>query len=106
MSPVPHEARLRTAHISTANEALALPWIEKLPGRKRIQFVHGQIFVMQHYLGCKVIRAHILRNDEKCASHSEEQGCPDVIVLNIPSRDNKDVVVAQVLASVYGELMR
>jgi hypothetical protein len=59
MASAGHEAPLRTAYISTANEALALPWIAKLPGQKRIQFVHGQIFVMQHYLGWRVIRAHI-----------------------------------------------
>jgi hypothetical protein len=42
MASVAHEAPLRTTYISTANEALALPWIEKLPGQKRIRFVHGQ----------------------------------------------------------------
>lgn len=44
-------------------EALLLPWIEKLPGEKRVRFVNGQIFVVQKYVGCQLIRAHI-RHDE------------------------------------------
>jgi hypothetical protein len=50
---------LRTACIGTPNEALSLPWIKGLPGEKRVRFFYGQIFVVQHYLGCRLIRAHI-----------------------------------------------
>jgi hypothetical protein len=63
--------RIGTVHIAYVirpEEALALPWIEKLPGEKRIRFVHGQIFVMQHYLGCRLVRAHICRDEERCAT--------------------------------------
>jgi hypothetical protein len=89
MASVAHEAPLRTAYISTANEALALPWIEKLPGQKRIRFVHGQIFVIQRYMGMKVIRAHICRAEERCASPSRpNQGPPQLIVPGI-SFENK-----------------
>jgi hypothetical protein len=89
-----HEAPLRTAYIGTANEALALPWIEKLPGQKRIRFVHGQIFVIQHYIGTRVIRAHICRADERCASPSwPNQGPPEPIVPRIPFDNNNDVMV-------------
>lgn len=58
--------RLRGAYVNRLQEALSLPWIEKLPGEKRVRFVHGQIFVIQKYVGCELIRAHI--------SHGEEQG--------------------------------
>jgi hypothetical protein len=50
---------LRIASISRPEEALDLPWIERLPGEKRIKRIHGQTFVMQHYVGCRLIRAHI-----------------------------------------------
>jgi hypothetical protein len=70
MASVAHDAPLRTADISTTNDALALPWIEKLPGQKRIRFLHGQIFVIQHYLGMKVIRAHICRACERSGGPS------------------------------------
>jgi hypothetical protein len=56
--------RLRTAYVTRPEEALALPWIERLPGEKRIKVVHGQIFVMQLYLGFKVVRAHIWHEEE------------------------------------------
>jgi hypothetical protein len=94
MASVAHEAPLRTADISTANEALALPWIEKLPGQKRIRFLHGQIFVIQHYLGMRVIRAHICRAYERCASPSRQnQGPPELIVPGISFENNNDVMV-------------
>jgi hypothetical protein len=51
--------RLRINHVSTAAEALALPWVQRLPGEKRIKILHGQVFVIQEYLGWKLIRAHI-----------------------------------------------
>jgi hypothetical protein len=50
---------LRAACIGTPNEALSLPWIKGLPGEKRVRFFYGQIFVVQHYLGCRLIRANI-----------------------------------------------
>jgi hypothetical protein len=85
MASVAHEAALRTAHIKRADEALALPWIEKLPGQKRIRFVHGQIFVIQHYLGMRVIRAHICRDEER---HTNPPGqcivCPEVVLESLP----------------------
>jgi hypothetical protein len=58
-------SRPRANHVSRATEALALPWIEKLPGEKRIKFLHGQVFVVQDYLGSKLIRAHI-SHAERC----------------------------------------
>jgi len=63
-APLPHAGRSRTAHISNPDEALSLPWIERLPGEKRIQFLHGQVFVVQHYLSCKLARAYIYRNEQ------------------------------------------
>jgi len=56
-----HLGRLRIAQVSKTAEALTLPWIEKLPGAKRIKLLHGQVFILQDYLGCKLIRAHICR---------------------------------------------
>jgi hypothetical protein len=55
--------RVKVNHVSTIAEALALPWIQRLPGEKRITILHGQFFVVQKCLGWKMIRAHI--------SHSE-----------------------------------
>jgi hypothetical protein len=66
---------LRAAYVSTPKQALALPWIEKLPGEKRIRFVHGQIFVIQHYLGCKLIRAHICRDQERRRGSLDDTEC-------------------------------
>jgi len=57
-------APLRFASVTTLEEALALPWIAKLPGEKRIRFLHGQIFVVQQYVGCKLIRAHLCPDEE------------------------------------------
>jgi hypothetical protein len=51
--------RLRVNHVGTMAEALTLPWVQRFPGEKRIKFLHGQVFVIQEYLGWKVIRAHI-----------------------------------------------
>ena len=56
-------AHLHTASVSRAEEALCLPWIERLPGAKRIKCIHGQTFVMQRYVGCTLIRAHISQNE-------------------------------------------
>jgi hypothetical protein len=56
-------AHLRTAFVSRAEQALCLPWIERIPGEKRIKRVHGQTFVMQHYVGCTLIRAHICHDE-------------------------------------------
>ena len=56
-------AHLRTAFVRRPEEALCLPWIERLPGEKRIKNVHGQTFVMQHYFGFNLIRAHICHNE-------------------------------------------
>jgi hypothetical protein len=89
MASVAHKAPLRTAYISKTNEALALSWIEKLPGQKRIRFVHGQIFVIQHYLGMRVIRAHICRADEKCASPSRQNQEPPELIVPRISFENK-----------------
>ena len=49
----------RTAFIGQVSEALTVPWIKTLPGAKNIQFSCGQVFVIQRYLGLKVIRAQI-----------------------------------------------
>jgi len=51
--------RLRTARVEKPQEALKLPWIAKLPGEKQVRFIDGQIFVLQKYVGCRLIRAHI-----------------------------------------------
>ena len=71
-TPLLHDLPLRTASVSKPDEALSLPWIRRLPGEKRIQFVHGQIFVVQHYLGCTLARAHIYRTWQFYADHSPE----------------------------------
>ena len=56
---------MRTAIVRSTQEALSLPWIEKLPGEKRIKVLHGQVFIIQHYVGCKLIRAHICHDEER-----------------------------------------
>jgi len=53
----------RCAYVSKPNDALGLSWVEKLPGEKRIQFVYGQMFVVQRYLGVRLVRAHICRHE-------------------------------------------
>jgi hypothetical protein len=68
-----HEVPMRTAFIRTQDEALAIPWVDKLPGEKRIQFVHGQIFVVQRYLGCMLLRAHISPSDEFWTDPPDQQ---------------------------------
>ena len=57
-------ALLRTAYVGSPSDALSLPWIKGLPGEKRIQFLHGQVFVIQYYLGSKLVRAHIDHEQE------------------------------------------
>jgi len=85
MASVALEAPLRTAYISAADEALALPWIEKLPGQKRIRFVHGQIFVIQHYQGLRVIRAHICRHEGRRTNPPGQRVvCPEVVLESVP----------------------
>jgi len=49
----------RVAHVDNPGDALTLPWIKGLPGEKRICFFRGQVFVIQRYLGFKLVRAHI-----------------------------------------------
>jgi hypothetical protein len=66
---------LRTAYVTTPKQALELPWIEKLPGEKRIRFVHGQIFVIQHYVGCRLIRAHICHEEERWPGFLDDTEC-------------------------------
>jgi hypothetical protein len=53
---------LRVAQIRSPRDALSLPWITSLPGDKQIRFFGGQIFVMQRYLGCNLVRADITRS--------------------------------------------
>lgn len=57
--------RLHTAYVNRPQEALSLPWIEKLPGEKRVRFIGGQIFVIQKYFGCQLIRAHISQDEKQ-----------------------------------------
>jgi hypothetical protein len=49
----------RTAGVSNLNEVLAIPWISKLPGNKRLRHFRGQTVVVQYYLGYKLVRAHV-----------------------------------------------
>jgi hypothetical protein len=56
-----------------------LPWIEKLPGEKRIRLLHGQVFVVQHYVGCKLIRAYICRDEERYASPVRSDECESTL---------------------------
>jgi hypothetical protein len=57
--------KLHTANVNRSEEVLELPWIKRLPGEKRIKVIHGQVFVMQYYLGCSVLRAHISYDEEQ-----------------------------------------
>jgi len=57
--------RFHTAYVNRPQEALSLPWIEKMPGEKQVRFIAGQIFVVQKYVGCQLIRAHIFHDEEK-----------------------------------------
>lgn len=59
--------RLHAAYVDRTQEALALPWIQKLPGDKQVRFIHGQVFVIQRYAGCTLIRAHICYGAERRA---------------------------------------
>jgi hypothetical protein len=54
-----HRPALRAARVASFTEALSLSWITRLPGEKRIRFYHGQVFVVQRYLGFQLIRAQI-----------------------------------------------
>lgn len=60
-----HVTRLHTAYVNRAQDALTLPWIHKLPGEKLIRFLDGQVFVIQKYVGCQLIRAHICHDEER-----------------------------------------
>jgi len=57
--------RLHTASVNSTQEALALPWIQKLPGEKQLRFIDGQVFVIQKYANCQLIRAHVCREEER-----------------------------------------
>jgi len=57
--------RLHTASVNRPQEALALPWIQKLPGEKLVRLIDGQVFVIQKYANCQLIRAHICRDEER-----------------------------------------
>lgn len=57
--------RLHTAYVNRPQEALSLPWIAKLPGEKQVRFIDGQIFVIQKYVGCQLIRAHISQDEKQ-----------------------------------------
>jgi hypothetical protein len=50
---------VRVAYLDRPNDALSVPWVKSLPGEKRIRFFHGQVFVLQHYLGITIARAQI-----------------------------------------------
>jgi hypothetical protein len=78
-------AHLRTASVSRLEEALSLPWIERLPGEKRIKCVHGQTFVMQRYVGCSLIRAHICHNEDVPPREARTEKNIATHVLDIPS---------------------
>jgi hypothetical protein len=57
--------RLHTGCVNRTQEALALPWIRKLPGEKHVRYIDGQVFVIQKYAGCQLIRAHICHDEER-----------------------------------------
>jgi hypothetical protein len=75
--------RLRAAYIGSPSEALSLPWIKGLPGEKRVRFFRGQIFVVQHYQGCKLIRAHISHTRE-LPCETEKIGALGKCVIRVP----------------------
>jgi hypothetical protein len=55
-------SRGRTARNELVHDiegALHIPWISKVPGEKSIEVWHGQLIVMQRYLGQRIVRAHI-----------------------------------------------
>jgi hypothetical protein len=59
-----HRPALRAAQVASFGEALSLSWIRRLPGEKQIRFFHGQVFVVQRYLGFRLIRAQICHTQE------------------------------------------
>ena len=73
------KAPLRTAYIGGTSEALSVPWIRALPGKKNIRFFCGQVFVIQRYLGFKAIRGHICwvqgRSSEEPVCKSQYHDC-------------------------------
>ena len=80
--------RLHAAYVNRPQEALTLPWIERLPGEKRVRFVNGQIFVIQKYVGCQLIRAHI--------SHGEEQRGPGLGETDCTSATKREVCLEHI----------
>jgi hypothetical protein len=58
-------APLRAACVASPGEALSLSWIRALPGKKLVRYCHGQVFVIQRYLGFQLIRAHICHAQER-----------------------------------------
>jgi hypothetical protein len=50
-------APARTTAVDSLDEVLGVPWISKLPGNKRLRRFRGQMIVVQHYLGHRLVRA-------------------------------------------------
>lgn len=70
----------RTARIEEPGDALELSWIKGLPGRKRLCFFRGQLFVIQNYIGFKLVRAHILHAQkpiDRPVLKAPSEGLPD-----------------------------
>jgi hypothetical protein len=73
-APLYRAALSRISYINKPDEALSLPWIERLPGEKRIQFLYGQLFVVQHYLSCRLARAHLYHDDTLSPDSPDRHG--------------------------------
>jgi hypothetical protein len=50
---------LHTSIVERLDQVLAVPWIARLPGEKRLVYSHGKRVVIQEYSGCHLVRAHV-----------------------------------------------
>ena len=76
-------------------DALSLSWIKGLPGKKRLSFLRGQLFVVQIYMGFKVARAQVLHAQQAMDAATLKPGGeshgdkPHLIVLDPPTAHTK-----------------
>jgi len=81
----------RLAQVQEPIDALSLSWIKGLPGKKRLSFLQGQLFVIQIYMGFKVARAQVLHSQQPMnvlmvkASGEGLGDRPEVIILPTPA---------------------
>jgi len=93
-SPTYLKAPPHVAEVQEPMDALSLSWIKGLPGKKRLSFLRGQLFVIQIYMGFKVARAQVLHTQQPLAATLKPGGevpgdKPCLIVLDPPAAHTK-----------------